>query len=377
MSEQAPASDTNAVIAALLRDLAQAQQSERAGWGYKRASNAVLHLDVPIEALVQPDGSITKIPNVGPKSEQVIREVLAARAKDAEPTTRVLSPTVERAIEASGKTKDIERRRGLRSHFLSRDRVVAALNDESLPGPRVEDYRGDLQMHSTWSDGSQTLEEIVETGIELGYEFCGVTDHSYGLPIAGGLSMERFAEQHVEIDKLNRRYRGTFRLIQGVEANIRADGSVDMTTDELSQMELVVASPHSVLRSSADQTARMIRALTTKGVHVLGHPRGRMYGSRPGVSAQWGDVFVAAAQLGVAIELDGDPSRQDIDFVLARQALEAGCLFAIDSDAHATPELSNAEIGIAHARLAAIPPERVINCWPVEQLLEWLAAKRG
>lgn len=374
MSDAGPASDTNATIAALLRDLANAQKSDRAAFGYKRAANAVLHLDVPIESLVHPDGSIRKIPNVGPKSEQIIREALAAIAKGE---GGILSPTVEQAIEASGKTKDIQRRRGLREHFLSHQRVLAALQDESLIGPGVDDYRGDLQMHSTWSDGSQTLEEIVETGIELGYEFCGVTDHSYGLPIAGGLSMERLAEQHAAIDELNRTHRGTFRLIKGVEANIRADGSVDMTPPELAKLELVVAAPHSVLRSSADQTSRMIAAVRTRGVHILGHPRGRIYGSRPGISAQWDDVFVAAANAGVAIELDGDPSRQDVDFALARRAVAAGCVFAIDSDAHSPPELSNAEIGIAHARLAGIPTARVINCWPVDRLLEWLKERRS
>ncbi len=358
--------DTNALVAALLRDLAQAQKSVRAGWGYKRAAKAVLSLDVPLESLVKADGSLTKIPNVGPKTEHVILEALRTRG----------SPTVEQAIEESGKTSDIQRRRGLRSNYLSRSRVLAALRDESLVGPRLEDYRGDLQMHSEWSDGSQTLEEIIETGIERGYEFCGITDHSYGLPIAGGLSMERLAEQHKEVDRLNRKYGRKFRLIKGIEANIRADGSVDMTSGELAKLELVVAAPHSVLRSPADQTPRMIAAVETPGVHILGHPRGRIYGSRPGVSANWDDVFAAAAKSGVAVELDGDPARQDMDFAMAQRAVGAGCLFALDSDAHAPSQLSYAETAIAHARLAGIPTERVINCWPVRRLLDWLAERR-
>jgi histidinol phosphatase-like PHP family hydrolase len=364
---QTSADDANAFVAALLRDLAQAQKSVRAGWGYKRAARAVLDLDVPIETLVKPDGSLRKIPNVGPKSERVILEALRTNA----------SPTVEGAIEASGKMQDIQRRRGLRAHYLSRSRVLAALNDSSLVGPTLDDYRGDLQMHSTWSDGSQSLEDIIETGITLGYEYCGLTDHSYGLPIAGGLSMERLAEQHRAIDRLNKRHRGTFRLIKGIEANIRADGSLDMTSDELATLELVVASPHSVLRSPADQTPRMVAAVNVRGVHVLGHPRGRIYGSRPGVTANWDEVFAAAAESGVAIELDGDPARQDLDFALARRAVDAGCLFALDSDAHAPDQLSYAETAIAHARLAGIPAERVINCWPVHRLLAWLEERRA
>jgi histidinol phosphatase-like PHP family hydrolase len=109
----------------------------------------------------------------------------------------------------------------------------------------------------------------------------------------------------------------------------------------------------------------------TPGVHILGHPRGRMYGSRPGVTADWDKVFVAAARAGVAIELDGDPSRQDLDFDLARLALSSGCLFAIDSDAHATDQWWYAETALAHARLAGIPTSRIINCWPLAQLLDW------
>jgi histidinol phosphatase-like PHP family hydrolase len=116
----------------------------------------------------------------------------------------------------------------------------------------------------------------------------------------------------------------------------------------------------------------MVTAVQSPGVHILGHPRGRKYGTRPGVSANWDRVFEAAVKSNVAIEIDGDPSRQDVDYELARRAVSAGCLFALDSDAHSTEELSYAETAIAHARLAGVPTERVINCWPVENLLDWL-----
>ncbi len=185
--------------------------------------------------------------------------------------------------------------------------------------------------------------------------------------------MAELAEQHLEIDAINRRYDGRFRLIKGIEANIRADGSIDMTPDELAQLEFVVAAPHSGLRSAADQTGRMTAAVRTRGVHILGHPRGRLYGTRPGIHANWSEVFEAAAAANVAVEIDGDPWRQDIDHQLARLALEAGCVFALDSDAHSPSELRNAEYAIAHARLAGIPRDRVVNCWPTERLLTWLA----
>jgi histidinol phosphatase-like PHP family hydrolase len=226
-------------------------------------------------------------------------------------------------------------------------------------------------MHSIYSDGSQTLADIVETGLRRGYQYAAVTDHSYGLPVAHGVSMARLAEQHREIDRLNAVHEGRFRIIKGIEANILADGGLDMTAEERRRLELVVAAPHSSLRSSSDQTRRMLSAVRTPGVHILGHPRGRKRGVRPGVKADWDRIFAAAARRTLAIEIDGDPRRQDIDHTLARRALAAGCIFALDSDAHSTAEWSFADNALAHARLAGIPSERIINCWPVDFLLEW------
>jgi putative hydrolase len=357
--------DTNLLIAGLLRDLAAVQASPQRRWGYRRAAAAIQDLDEPIERLLQPDGTLRKIPNIGPSSSRIILEIL----------TTGTSPTVETVIASSGRAVEIGRRRGLRSGFLSRAEVNAALANDALGGPSRADYRGDLQMHSVYSDGKQTLEGIVESGLALGYQYCAVTDHSYGLPIARGVSMARLLVQHHAIDRLNEAHTGRFRLLKGIEANIRPDGSVDMEPDELAALEIVVAAPHSALRSKDNQTSRMLRAVTTPYVHILGHPRGRKYGARPGVTADWDDVFRAAARSGVALEIDGDPSRQDIDYLLAKRAIDAGCLFALDSDAHSTSELRYAETAIAHARLAGIPPERVINCWPVDRLLEWAARR--
>jgi len=356
-------SDLNGKIAALLRDFAAIQKSKQSMWGYKRAAAAILALEEPIESLLLPDGTLRKVPNIGPSSTRIILEVLRTGT----------SATIEEAIATSGQKSDIERRRDLRGNFLSRSQVVAALRNRRLNGPALKDYRGDLQMHSTYSDGSQTLADIVEGGLERGYAFCAVTDHSYGLPIAGGVSMAKLEQQHREIDALNARNAKRFRLLKGIEANIRADGSVDMERDELRRLEIVVAAPHSALRTTTDQTRRMLTAVTTPGVHILGHPRGRMYGSRPGVTANWPRVFRAAARAGVAIEIDGDPARQDVDHELARAAIDAGCLFALDSDAHSVAELRYAETAIAHARLAGVPADRVINCWPLDRLLEWTA----
>jgi putative hydrolase len=201
-----------------------------------------------------------------------------------------------------------------------------------------------------------------------------VTDHSYGLPVARGMSMADVTRQHAQIDLLNDQFGGLFRIFKGIEANIRADGRVDMEPEELRRFELVIASPHSVLRKADDQTARMIAAVETPGVHILGHPRGRVFNKRPGVQADWEKVFVAAARANVAIELDGTWDRQDVDAGLAALALDAGCVFAIDSDAHSTGELEYVDYGLAHARLAHLPSDRIINCWDEERLVEWLGA---
>jgi histidinol phosphatase-like PHP family hydrolase len=196
------------------------------------------------------------------------------------------------------------------------------------------------------------------------------------LPIAGGMSREAMRQQQQEIDRINRKYGSSFRLLKGAEANILADGQLDLTPEDRRGLDIVVAAPHSRLRRADDQTPRMLAAVSAPGVHVLGHPRGRMFGSRAGVLADWKRVFARAAERRVAIEIDGDPARQDVDFVLAADALRAGCLFALDSDAHSIAELRYAETAIAHARLAGIPTSRIINCWKIDRLLEWAAERQ-
>lgn len=139
------------------------------------------------------------------------------------------------------------------------------------------------------------------------------------------------------------------------------------------RFELVLAAPHSRLRVAEGQTARLIRAVRTPRVRILAHPRGRISGSRAGVVAEWDEVFAAAQDANVAIELDGDPARQDLDYVLARRARDAGCLFALDSDAHTTTQFRYVDTALAHARMAGIPADRIVNCWSTDRLLSWLA----
>jgi len=355
--------DVNAVVGGYLRDLAFAQSSQQKMFGYKRAAAAIFALDTPLTDLIGPDGAWPKIAGIGPGSARVIREVLETGG----------SPTVEQAIEASNRPADIQRRRQLRRHFLSRAEVRRILSDPSFAGPTIEQYLGDLQMHSEWSDGSSTVQDIADACLERGYQYSAVTDHSYGLKIAGGMSMAEALQQRNAIDAVNARCGHQFRLLQGIEANIDAAGQLDLTDDEAATFDVVLAAPHSRLRRSEDQTDRMLSAVAHQAVRILAHPRGRITGSRAGVIADWNAVFAAAAERNVAIEIDGDPARQDLDHTLAASALAAGCLFALDSDAHTTTQLSYAETALAHARLAGIPAERIVNCWPLDRLLGWLA----
>jgi histidinol phosphatase-like PHP family hydrolase len=355
--------DVNAVVGNLLRDLSVIQTVEGKKFAYKRAAAAILALEHPLSVS---RGRLEKIPGVGPSSERVIREVLDTGT----------SPTVERAIDVSHKRAEINQARALRTNFLSRAEVIRILADRSVAGPTVSDVRGDLQMHSEWSDGTPTVRELRDACTARQYTFAAVTDHSYGLKTARGMSMEAAKAQRAEIGKVNSAVRHACEMFRGVEANIDAEGALDLSDEQAEQFDIVLAAPHSVLRKTTDQTQRMLRAISHPAVRVLAHPRGRLAGARAGVVADWDAVFALAATSGVAIEIDGDPSRQDIDFGLAARALDAGVLFALDSDAHTTDQLVYAETAIAHARLAGIPVDRIVNCWPLGRFRAWLAEPR-
>jgi histidinol phosphatase-like PHP family hydrolase len=359
--------DINMAAAALLYDMAALQGSERSQFGYKRAARAVIGLAVSVSDLVSA-GSLRDVSFIGPSSARIITELLAEGR----------SPTVDAAVLAASPASRITALRQFRAGYLSHFAMEQALSAPLAKDVMARaDYRGDFQMHSSWSDGAERIASMVEAAMALGHTCLGITDHSYGLPIAHGMSMADVERQHREIDALNAGYAERFRVFKGIEANILADGTLDVQRSEREAFEFVVASPHSLLRRGEDQTARMLGAVREPGVTILGHPRGRMFNSRPGITADWDRVFEEAATRRVAVELDGHWHRQDIDFELARRAATAGCIFALDSDAHSGAELRFSEYAVAHARLALIPASRVINCWSHEKLDAWMRERRA
>jgi histidinol phosphatase-like PHP family hydrolase len=360
-------SDLNIVAAGLLQDLALLQANERSRFGYKRAARALAAgIDRSVAELIE-EGTFREISYVGAATERVVRELVQTGE----------SAIVLRAVEASRRRSEVEKRRAFRRAYLSRRSMRLAM-DAPLPPSIVSRavYLGDLQMHSTWSDGAEPIADLAEGAYELGWRRIGVTDHSYGLPIARGMSMEAARRQHREIDALNQRFAGRVRIYKGVEANILADGALDLQEDERREFEYVMASPHSALRKDLDQTPRLLTAVSLPGVAILGHPQGRMYNSRPGITADWRRVFSEAATRGVAIEIDGNWHRQDVDYELAEIALEEGCVFALDSDAHGIVEFPFTDYAIAHARIAGVPADRVVNCWDEARFDAWLKTKR-
>ena len=233
--------------------------------------------------------------------------------------------------------------------------------------------RGDLHSHSDWSDGGSPIEEMAVTAIELGHDYLALTDHSPRLTVANGLNPERLERQLRILAALAPRL-APFRLLSGIEVDILDDGGLDQTPELLGQLDVVVASVHSKLRmDSAAMTRRMLAAIANPHTNILGHCTGRLMGGkqRPQSTFDAATVFAACAEQGVAVEINCRPERLDPPRDLLRQAIEAGCLFSIDTDGHAPGQLDWQPYGCARAAECGVPVDRVINSWPVEELLAW------
>lgn len=238
------------------------------------------------------------------------------------------------------------------------------------------DIRGDLQSHTTDSDGRDTLADMARAAGKLGYQYLAVTDHTPAVRVAGGLDRQGFRRQGGRIDRLNARLDG-LTLLKGAEVDIRLDGTLDLDDATLAAMDLVVISAHSAFDlPERDQTRRIVRALRHPAVDILGHPTGRLIGRRGALKLDLDQVYRAAIEHGVLLEVNAQPDRLDLDDLAVRAALERGATLAISTDAHATAELGFMRWGVDQARRGWATRDRVANTWPLAQLLGLLHAGR-
>ena len=263
----------------------------------------------------------------------------------------------------------------LRRDFLTRAdaRVLLAAN----PGWSKR-LRGDLQMHTGWSDGSASILEMAEAAKSRGYEYIGITDHSKGLKIAGGIDEKALAKQAREIAAANDVMRGSgLTVLRSIEMNLNPRGEGDMDPKSLARLDIVLGAFHSALRKKEDQTPRYLAALRNPDIQILGHPRGRIYNFRMGLKADWPRVFARAAKLDKAVEIDSYPDRQDLNLTLLKLARKEGVRISLGTDAHHAHQLEFIELGLAAALKARISPDRIVNFMDLASLLAWVGKLRA
>lgn len=229
-------------------------------------------------------------------------------------------------------------------------------------------YQGDVHSHSKWSDGRATILEMARGAEAMGYHYLGVTDHSPRIKVVNGLDANRLLAQSREMAEVQAQVPGV-ALLQGIEVDILEDGTLDLPDMVLELLDVVIASPHVKLRQEPGaMTERMLRAVSHPHVDVIGHPTGRRPGSREGANYDFEAVFKEAARHRVALEIDCDPARMDLSPEMARLALELGCTFTVDADAHAPAEFAYVPMGMWMARRAGIPQNRILNFLPLDEL---------
>ncbi|KPJ64949.1 DNA polymerase III [candidate division WOR-1 bacterium DG_54_3] len=240
----------------------------------------------------------------------------------------------------------------------------------------LKDIRGDLQMHSKWSDGGNTIEQMAEYAKKLSYEYIAITDHSKAVRVAGGMDEKEVLKQLKEIDKVNHKFKG-IRILKGIEVDILADGSLDLPDRILKELDVVVAAVHSRFKMPKDEmTKRIISAFKNKYVNILSHPTGRIIGRRDPYEVDMEKIIKAAEDTGTYLEINSYPERLDLSDIHARRAKEEGVLIAIDTDAHAAIQLDIMKYGVATARRGWLEKKDVINTQPLAKLLKLLYAKR-
>lgn len=316
----------------------RAREEPRRVMAYRNAADIVERLDEARRAELGRSNGWQSLPGIGPKTAAVIAQAWAGREPDV-------------LTELRAAAKD-----------LGGGELRAAL-------------KGDLHVHSNWSDGSAPIAEMMAAAQALGHEYCALTDHSPRLTIANGLSPDRLREQLDVLDELREQF-APMRILSGIEVDILDDGSLDQEPELLERLDIVVASVHSKLKmESAAMTRRMVRAVSDGQADILGHCTGRLVtggrGTRPESTFDAEQVFTACRDYGTAVEINSRPERRDPPTRLLRLALDIGCDFAIDTDAHAPGQLDFLGYGAQRAMDNGVPAERIINTWPVDKLLAW------
>lgn len=279
-------------------------------------------------------------------------------------------------LEGIGKTTDeliTQAVRGELPTYLADLQAKAKPLTDSAYLPLI---KGDLHLHSDWSDGGSPIQEMAMTAIELEHEYMVLTDHSPRLRVANGLSASRLVKQLAMVDAINELVAPDFRILKGIEVDILDDGALDQTPAMLDKLDVVVASVHSKLRMDrGPMTRRMVRAVQNPRVNVLGHCTGRLVqggrGTRPQSEFDAEAVFAACREHNVAVEINSRLERQDPPDELIDMALQMGCLFTIDSDAHAPGQLELKAYGCERAERLGVPADRIVTTWPVDRVLDW------
>jgi DNA polymerase (family 10) len=240
------------------------------------------------------------------------------------------------------------------------------------------DLRGLIHVHTNASDGANSLQEMADATRERGYGYFGVADHSQTAGYAGGLKPAEIEAQHAEADALNARYGGRFRVLKGIESDILQDGSLDYGEEVLARFDYIVASVHSRFGLDPEkQTERILRAVANPHTTVLGHMTGRKLLERESYDIDVERVLAACAEHDVAVEINANPHRLDLDWRWHGRALELGCRLSINPDAHSVAELDLTRWGVLMARKGGVPRDRVLNCLDWPDLSAHLDAKRG
>jgi histidinol phosphatase-like PHP family hydrolase len=314
---------------------------------YRRAARRAFLWPEEAYKLLRSNRSLTELSGVGPFLEKRIR----------------------RWIHSPPQVPDVP---AIRSGFISIPEAQSAL---ARSPAWLSGIRGDLQMHSEWSDGTGSIREMADAAMERGYEYVAITDHSKGLKIAGGIDEKQLEQQADEINEINKALRRSgknFTLLRSIELNLSPRGTGDMDEGALKKLDVVLGCFHSSLRKTEDQTQRYLAALRNPSIQILGHPRGRIYNYRLGLSADWSRVFGTAAELDKAVEIDGYPDRQDLSPDLVSLAKRAGCRISLGTDSHGPSQLPFMQLAVASAMQAGIKRERILNFMPRERFLIWV-----